>query len=344
MSAGYFGKREKTPSTLRTLYACIFNRSCKRRADLRAKYWGLITCSHILHRHGVFDAYGHISVRNPDNHDAFYMSRNLSPALMQFADDIVEYKIENAEPMEKHAPNGFAERCIHSEIYKKFPDVNAVVHAHTTEVLPFTISGVPLRAPMHMAGFLATEVPVWDISSAYSSKDRQDLLVTTTSLGRDLAAVFKPATSTGFLYQKMRSALPTTIGGTNADPSTTPEHNVVLMRGHGFTTLADSLEAVIFQAIYTVEAAKVQSRALVMQNAYFGSVVEGKVDVEAGGKIKSAKVKREGEIKYLSERETADSWAFNKETVMRPWQLWCREVETSPLYRNDVKLAEEHTI
>jgi Class II Aldolase and Adducin N-terminal domain len=189
---------------------------------------------------------------------------------------------------------------------------------------------------------IGTEVPVWEISSAYSSKDRHDLLVTTTTLGHNLAASFKPSTSTGFLYQKMRSALPTTIGGTTADPSTTPEHNVVLMRGHGFTTCADSLEAAVFQAIYTVEAAKVQSQAILMQNAFFGSVVEGKVDVEAGGKIKSAKVKGEGEIKYLSDRETADAWAFNKESVMRPWQLWCREVAISPLYQNDVNLAEEN--
>lgn len=185
-------------------------------------------------------------------------------------------------------------------------------------------------------------MPVWDISSAYSTKDRHNLLVATNILGHNLAAAFKPATSTGFLYQKMRSALPTTIGGTNADPSTTPEHNVVLMRGHGFTTLADSLEAVTFQAIYTVEAAKVQSQAILLQNAYFDSVVEGKVDIEAGGNIKSARVKGEGEIKYLSDRETADAWAFNKDTVMRPWQLWCREVEISPLYRNDVKMAEEN--
>lgn len=84
------------------------------------------------------------------------MSRNLPPALLQSADDIVEYKIVDSEPVEKDAPKGFAERCIHSEIYKKFPDVNAVVHAHATEVLPFTISGVPLKAPIHMAGFLGT--------------------------------------------------------------------------------------------------------------------------------------------------------------------------------------------
>jgi hypothetical protein len=113
------------------------------------------------------------------------------------------------------------------------------------------------------------------------------------------------------------------------------------MRGHGFTTCADSLEAAVFQAVYTVEAAKVQTQALLAHNAYFGGVVEGKIDVEGGGKIKSAKIKTEGDIKYLSEREAGDAWAFNRETMMRPWALWCREVKVNPLYVNDVKREEE---
>src|ERR1700753_3984154 len=104
MSEGYFGSRDK-------LY-------------LDDLHWGLITCSHILHHHGIVDAYGHVSVRNPDNPKTFFLSRNMPPALMSSVDDIVEYQIENSEPVEKDAPNGFAERCIHSEILKKFPSVN----------------------------------------------------------------------------------------------------------------------------------------------------------------------------------------------------------------------------
>jgi len=135
MSTGYFGKREK-------LY-------------LDDLHWALITSSHILHSHGIFDAYGHISVRNPDDlTGTFLMSRNMPPALISSAADIVEYRIEDAEPVEKDAPAGFGERCIHSELYKKFPGVNAVVHCHASDVLPFTISEVPLKASIHTAGFL----------------------------------------------------------------------------------------------------------------------------------------------------------------------------------------------
>ena len=78
-----------------------------------------------------------------------------------------------------------------------------------------------------------------------------------------------------------------------------------------------------------------------LHNAYFGGVVEGKIDVEGGGKIKSAKVKTEGNIKYLSDREAGDAWAFGRETMMRPWALWCREVEVNPLYVNEVRREEE---
>jgi ribulose-5-phosphate 4-epimerase/fuculose-1-phosphate aldolase len=323
MSEGYFGNREK-------LYL----------DDLK---WGLITSSHILHHHGIVDAYGHISVRNPDNSKTFFLSRNMPPALMTTAEDIVEYQIEDADPVEKDAPKGFAERYIHSEIFKKFPTVNAVLHAHAPAVLPFGITGVSFKPAFHMAGFLGSEVPVWDINDAYSSSDsRHDLLVKTAKVGHHLAAAFKPSTSAGFLTQKLRSALPSQIGGNAGDPSTEPTHPVVLMRGHGFTTCADGLEAVVYQAIYTVEAAKVQTEAITMHNAYFGSTLDGKVEVENGGRIKSAKVKSEGgEIKYLSSREADDAWIMNRETMSLPWALWVREVEVNPLYRNKIKREAE---
>jgi ribulose-5-phosphate 4-epimerase/fuculose-1-phosphate aldolase len=324
MSEGYFGKREK-------LY-------------LDDLHWGLITCSHILHHHGILDAYGHVSVRNPDNPQTFFMSRNMPPALVSSAEDIVEYWIEDAEPVEKDAPKGFAERCIHSEILKKFPTVNAVVHAHSPAVLPFGITGVPLKPPFHMAGFLGDEAPVWDIADAYSSSDsHHDLLVKTAKVGHHLAAAFKPSTSAGFIKQKLRSALPPQIAGNAPEPSNEPTHPIVLMRGHGFTTCADSLEAVVFQSIYTVEAAKIQTDAIVMHNAYFGHALAGKVDVEGGGKIKGAKVKSEGgKIKYLSSREAGDAWDMNKGTIARPWALWLREVEVNPLYRNEIKREDEN--
>jgi ribulose-5-phosphate 4-epimerase/fuculose-1-phosphate aldolase len=134
MSAGYFPKREKI--------------------GLEDLFSGLVTACHILHHHGIFDAYGHISVRSPDNPATFWMPCNMAPALVSSSDDLVEYKVDSAEPIEKNAKPGYLERHIHSEIYKRFPTVNCVVHSHASDVLPYTVSGVPLRSTIHMASFL----------------------------------------------------------------------------------------------------------------------------------------------------------------------------------------------
>lgn len=134
MSTGYFPKREKV--------------------GLEDLFSGLVTASHILHRHDVLDAYGHISVRSPDNAATFWMPCNMPPALVSSPDDLVEYHVESAEPVEKNAKPGYLERHIHSEIYKRFPGVNSVVHSHAGDVLPYCVSGVPLKNTIHMAGFL----------------------------------------------------------------------------------------------------------------------------------------------------------------------------------------------
>lgn len=320
MSAGYFPKREKV--------------------GLEDLFKGLVTASHILHYHGLLDAYGHISVRSPDNAKTFWMPANMPPALVSTPDDLVEYNVEDATAVEKDARKGYLERHIHSEIYKRFPNVNSVVHSHCAEVLPYCISGVPLKASTHMAGFLGSNVPVWDISSHYASGSKHDLLVRDSQLGASLSAAFKPATSAGFIYSKVRSALPSQMGGSQ-EPDKEPNHAAVLMQGHGFTTLAHGIEEAVYQAIYTKDAAQTQTTALAIRNAHFGHVVEGKVDVEAGGKIKSAKAKAEGDLKYLSDKEAHDAWESIGQTVDRPWALWCREVEVNPLYRNECPGCED---
>lgn len=116
----------------------------------------LITASHICHHYGVLDAYGHISVRNPSNHSTFFLSQDLAPALISSADDLVEYYVENAEPVDPNAKAGYSERLIHSETMKKFAHVNSVIHSHSPDVLPFCVSDVPLKPTIHMAGFLGT--------------------------------------------------------------------------------------------------------------------------------------------------------------------------------------------
>ncbi|KAH8728919.1 class II aldolase and Adducin N-terminal domain-containing protein [Phaeosphaeriaceae sp. PMI808] len=321
MSSEYFPKREKV--------------------GLKDLFYGLVTACHILHYHGIFDAYGHISVRSPDNPSTFWMPCNMPPALVHTSEDLVEYKIESAEAIEKNAKPGYLERHIHSEIYKRFPNVNSVVHSHSGDVLPYCVSGVPLRSTIHMAGFLGKDVPVWDASTHYPSGSKHDFLIRNSTLGASLASAFKPATSAGFLFSKVRSALPSQVGGAQGEQPLEPDHAVVLLRGHGFTTVARGIEEAVYQAIYTAEAAKTQTVALTIHNAHFGHTIEGKVDVQGGGAIKFAKAKIEGELKYLSDRESADTWEAMRNTVGRPWALWSREVEVNPLYKNDCSAGED---
>lgn len=188
--------------------------------------------------------------------------------------------------------------------------------------------------------WLGSNVPVWDIASHYPSGAKHDLLVRDSQLGASLAAAFKPATSAGFIYSKVRSALPSQIGGSQ-EPDKEPNYAAVLMQGHGFTTVARGIEEAVYQAIYTKEAAQAQTTALTIRNAHFDHIVEGKIDVEGGGKIKSGKVKAEDDLKQLSDKEAHDAWESIQGTVDRPWALWCREVEVHPLYKNDCPGCED---
>lgn len=146
----------------------------------------------------------------------------------------------------------------------------------------------------------------------------------------------------------MRSALPSSLAGQAPEPSHSPDHPVVLMRGHGFTTCAASVEHAVFQAIYTREAAIVQTNTLMNQASWVllqdGMGLEGKIPGgEGGGSIKSGKVGGDAgkKIKFLSDKEAGEAWEAMSKTVGRAWKLWCREVEVAPLYRNEVVKQEE---
>src|SRR5260370_24954915 len=76
------------------------------------------------------------------------------------------------------------ERFIHSAIYEARPEVQAVIHAHAEDSLPFGISEVPLRPVIHSGSFIGANVPVWDIADKFGDTN---LLVSNTSQGRDLA-------------------------------------------------------------------------------------------------------------------------------------------------------------
>jgi ribulose-5-phosphate 4-epimerase/fuculose-1-phosphate aldolase len=256
---------------------------------LQPHFWQFITGSHILHYHNVLDAYGHLSLRHPSNPSTFYMSRSIAPAIVSSPDDLIEYHVSNAEPVDPTAGQGYAERHIHSEIYKRHPHVRAAVHSHSEAVVPYTVSGIPLRPCYHMAGFLRAQgAPVFDVADHLRSGDKRDMLVVAEHTGAALAACFDD-------------------GGA-----------VALMRGHGFTAVGESIEEAVLRAVYTQKNADIQTMALTARRAYVGD----------GGRAKA------GGVHYLSEEEASAATEMTKWSAQRPWGLWVREVEASPLYVN----------
>lgn len=284
----------------------------------------------------VFDAYGHVSVRHPDNPSTFFMSYATAPALVSSKEDLVEYHVDTGEPVNPSSKTSIGGRYIHSGILKRFPAVNSVVHSHSPDVLPYCINDVPLKPTTHMASFLGTEVPIFDIAQHYQSGDSHNLLVRTQHLGEAFSEYFSQSQAT---YMKVGTSIVNRITGSHADAPDQPDHNVVLMRGHGFTTTGSSIGQAVYQSIYTQTAAKVQTTALMLKTAHTGSTLEGKVDGQSGN-FKQANAKPVGELHHLSAKEAADAQSMSHSLMSRAWQLWEREVQVSQLYVNELKKAK----
>ncbi len=189
----------------------------------------LVAGSRILAMHEVLDAYGHISARSDRRPEHFIMSCSRAPALVSAA-DLMELG-PDSEPATGDKRKGFIERYIHGEIYRRRPDVMAVVHSHSASVIPFGVTRTRLRPVYHMGAFLWSGAPVFDIRK--ERKDN-DLLVRDRPLGKALAE---------------------TLG----------ECTCVLMRGHGMTVVADAIPAVVYRAIYTEMNARLQMQAMQLE-------------------------------------------------------------------------------
>jgi len=168
----------------------------------------LVVANRILSNEDVVDAYGHISVRHPDNPKRFFMSRSLAPELVE-RHDLIEFDQMGEPVSDKRQP--YLERFIHAAIFEARPDVTAVVHAHAEDTLPFGIVSKPLEPVIHSGSFIGGKVPVWDIRKKFGDTD---LLVRNMAQGRDLAKCM----------------------GNGA---------VALMRGHGFASAAQSIIEVV---------------------------------------------------------------------------------------------------
>ena len=186
----------------------------------------LVAASRILAQHGVLDAWGHVSMRHPNHPERYLLSRARAPALIT-AEDIMEFDL-NSDPVDQRGRRMFLERYIHGEAYRARPDVNAVVHSHSPTVIPFSVTGVPLKAISHIASFLAKGCPCFEIRDVGLT---QGLLVTNNKQGAALAKVL----------------------GNNP---------VALMRGHGNLVVASDIPRVVHRALYTEVNAQQLATAL----------------------------------------------------------------------------------
>jgi ribulose-5-phosphate 4-epimerase/fuculose-1-phosphate aldolase len=189
----------------------------------------LVAGSRILAEHGVLDAYGHISARSDKRPQHFIMSRSRAPALVT-AGDLIEWG-PDSEAATGDKRKGFIERYIHGEIYRKRPDVMAVVHSHSPSVIPFGVTKSKLRPVYHMGSFLWSGVPVWDIRKV---REENDVLVRDRPLGEALAGALGKC-------------------------------NCVLMRGHGMTVIGASVQEAVFRSIYTEMNARLQMQAMQLE-------------------------------------------------------------------------------
>ena len=187
----------------------------------------LVIANRILAKEDVVDAYGHVSVRHPDDPNRFLIARSVSPELVG-AEDIVELGLDGQPVGDEKRPL-YLERFIHAAIFEARPEVMAVVHAHAEDTLPFGIADATrLRPVIHSGAFIGPQVPVWDIADNFGDTN---LLVTDMAQGRDLAK---------------------RLGG----------NNVALMRGHGFAAAGRSLIEVVRLSVYLPRNARILMRAM----------------------------------------------------------------------------------
>ena len=168
----------------------------------------------MLAREGVVDAYGHVSIRHPEQPDRYILSQSRAPDLVELS-DLMEYTLEG-DPVDQQGRSMYTERPIHGGIYQAREDVMAIVHNHSPTVIPFSVTDTPLRPMFHLGAIIGSELPVWDIRDNFQDTN---MLVTNMEQGRDLAAC---------------------LGG----------RRVSLMRGHGCVIAGHTIREVVMASVY----------------------------------------------------------------------------------------------
>jgi HCOMODA/2-hydroxy-3-carboxy-muconic semialdehyde decarboxylase len=176
----------------------------------------------------VLDGFGHVSMRHPNDPQRYLLSRSRSPELIQ-PDDILEFTLDS-DPVKKPDVELYAERVIHGCIYQARPDVTAIVHHHSPDIMPFAIAGAEIVPVFHLGAVVGRAVPFWNQADEFGDTN---MLVVKPEEGRSLAAALGP-------------------------------HNMVLMRNHGATVVGPDLARLLFRAIFACMNARYQMQAAML--------------------------------------------------------------------------------
>jgi ribulose-5-phosphate 4-epimerase/fuculose-1-phosphate aldolase len=174
----------------------------------------LVVANRILGNEGVVDAFGHISIRHPENPERYFLACSRSPGLVN-EDDIVEFDLDSNR-LDGTNRAIYAERFIHGCVYKARPDVMSVCHSHAHAVVPFTVTNTPIEPIWVMASGSGAGVPNWDIRDEFPNEGT--MLVVNDATGRSLAK---------------------TLGA----------GRVCLLRGHGAVIATSELKATVMVSI-----------------------------------------------------------------------------------------------
>ena len=222
--------------------------------ELERSIGDLVIANRILAKEAVVDAYGHVSIRHPQNPDRYLLARSLSPEFVTRA-DIIEFTLDGKAINDERPP--YLERFIHGAIYEARPDINAVIHSHAEDILPFSISKTPMCCVAHVASDMGSHVPVWDIADKFG--DETNLLVINMAQGRDMARI---------------------LG----------KNSVVLMRGHGFSAAADGLLKLVRMSVYLPRNARILLAA--MRMGEFKALSEGEIKTRNNFRAGSPEMQR----------------------------------------------------
>lgn len=186
----------------------------------------LALANRIVANEGVLDAFGHVSMRHPDNPNRYFLSRSRAPQLVG-PEDLIEYDLDS-QPIKPPSVSQYSERVIHGEIYKARPDVMSVCHHHSPAFMPLLATRTDYVPVFHLGAVGGIKPPFWDQHDEFGDTN---MLVVKPEEGASLARA---------------------LG----------QHSMVLMNRHGVTTVGSTVGDCVFRTVYSDRNAAYQVQAM----------------------------------------------------------------------------------